>query len=235
MTNGLLLEYKILKIVILNLVVAFSAYCQSEIIDLQATHSELSCGANFAYQSKIRIQNDTISVPAADDSNQNNAPDYHAHTTATTVPPLYSSFLFSSYYHHPYHYHYHPMQYCYSGYYHGLVVNPPTAPHVNSPLNSESRVETDVIDEVDGEELEPAPEPNTLPDNIQRYINTTLHLDFTTTPRKNVFYPWMRDIEMRKEKSCDDRFKSYLIGILKEFGYGKLSYHHQLELYTAVI
>ena len=62
MTNGLLLEYKILKIVILNLVVAFSAYCQSEIIDLQATHSELSCGANFAYQSKIRIQNDTISI-----------------------------------------------------------------------------------------------------------------------------------------------------------------------------
>ena len=62
----------------------------------------------------------------------------------------------------------------------------------------------------------------TLPSNIQEYIESTLCLDFKQKPRPNIFFPWMSNIELKMNKTCDKQFKVYLIGIAKEMGYRNL-------------
>ena len=74
-----------------------------------------------------------------------------------------------------------------------------------------------------------------IPAPIQSYINETLHLDFKSDHRPNVFQPWLGDIKKKKDKTCDEHFKMYLITIAKEMQYQTLPFRQQIQLGNAIV
>ena len=72
--------------------------------------------------------------------------------------------------------------------------------------------------------------------NVHEYISKSKELDFEMSPRKNTIYPWLKnDIELKDAKTCNDKFKTYLLCQAVDLRYKTFSHKQQLELGEAII
>ena len=71
---------------------------------------------------------------------------------------------------------------------------------------------------------------------VSKYVHQSQFLDFSTTPRKNIFSPWLDDIPIKAQtKIADDNFRYYLLQIASELNFGDYTCKEQLELAEAII
>ena len=89
--------------------------------------------------------------------------------------------------------------------------------------------------------IEHIPKENILyTDNISEaaieYIRSAKKLKFKRRPRKNVIFPWLDDIEIRKnKKSFDEEFKRYLLMKAYELDYQDLNFKNKIKLANAIL
>ena len=77
---------------------------------------------------------------------------------------------------------------------------------------------------------------STLSAKLESFIESTKDLDFKSTPRRNVFHPWLPDITInRKVKAYNDNFRKYLIMKASEIGYKELTFKNQLKVGEALL
>ena len=77
--------------------------------------------------------------------------------------------------------------------------------------------------------------PNDLPKEVAEYIHSAKNLGFKATPRKNVLFPWMPDIQIKVSSSFDDCFRKYLLMTATELGYRQLTSKQQYKLANAIV
>ena len=71
---------------------------------------------------------------------------------------------------------------------------------------------------------------------IAEYLRSVdeVQLDFKSTPRINVFMPWLSNIPILEDNTASDLFKSYILGIASGLQMQKLQYKEKLVLAEAI-